>query len=293
MPAYRQQRIFYPLLAWIISAGNPAWILVVLILLNYIGLCAIAWIGGAFAVSTGRHALWGLAFSLYPGFIFTLSRDLTEIVASSLLLAGLLLSHQSRSGLSVMCLTLSVLARETTLILTVAILLSKALSSPKSGERKNVLLHTIPVVVYTAWRAYLRWAWAGFRDIPVFGGAIGMPFGGISNLWFRAIANPESSLVIWCAETCLLAFLVVRSLQIFNQHPEFRAEKIALLLYVALAVCLTPPFWVEDQAFLRISTEIFLIGSLAMLLDRTSIPKAIAISWIVAAAFTFGWRVEW
>jgi hypothetical protein len=98
---------------------------------------------------------------------------------------------------------------------------------------------------------------------------------------------------MWCAETCLLAFLIVRSLQIFQQHPEFGAEKIALLLYVALAVCLTPSFWVEDQAFLRVTTEIFLIGSLAMLLDRTSIPKAIGIFWILAAAFTFTWRVEW
>src|SRR5215467_2877855 len=120
-PAYRQQRILYPLLAWIASAGNPTWVPVVLILLNYIGLCAIAWISGAFAMAAGRHALWGLAFSFYPGFIFTLSRDLTEIVASSLLLAGLLLLHQSRNGFSALCFTLAVLARETTLIMSVAI----------------------------------------------------------------------------------------------------------------------------------------------------------------------------
>jgi hypothetical protein len=293
MPAYRQQRILYPLLAWIASAGNPARVPVVLILLNYIGLCAIAWIGGTFAMAASRHSLWGFAFSLYPGFIFTLSRDLTEIVASSLLLAGLLRLHQSRNGFSVICLTLSVLARETTLIVPVAILVRKVLSYPKASKRRDVLLHTIPIVVYATWRAYLRWAWTGVRDIPIFGGAIGLPFGGLTNLWFRAIANPESSLVIWCAETCLLAFLAVRSLQILHQYPEFSAEKIALLLYLALAVCLTPSFWVEDQAFLRVTTEIFLIGSLAMLLDRTSIPKAIGLSWIMAAIFTFGWRVEW
>jgi hypothetical protein len=293
MPAYRQQRILYPLLARIASAGKPALVPVVLILLNYIGLCAIAWIGGAFAINAGRHALWGLAFSLYPGFIFTLSRDLTEIVASSLLLAGLLLLHRSRTGWSVMCLTLAVLGRETALIFTVAILVTKALSSPKASKRRDVLLHVIPVVVYVTWRAYLRWVWIGVRDIPIFGGAIGVPFSGISNLWVRAIADPASSPVIWCVETCLLAFLVVRSLQMFHQHPEFRAEEIALLLYVGLAVYLTSLFWVEDQAFLRVTTEIYLIGSLAMLLDRTAIPKAIGIAWIVAAAFTFRWRVEW
>src|SRR5262249_21275645 len=155
------------------SAGNPRRVPVVLILLNYIGLSALAWIGGAFAIAAGRHALWGLAFSLYPGFIFTLSRDLTEIIASSLLLAGLLLLHQSRNGFSVMCLTLAALARETTLIMSVAILATKALSYPKGSKRRDVLLHVIPVVVFAIWRAYVRSVWSGVRDIPIFGGAIG------------------------------------------------------------------------------------------------------------------------
>jgi hypothetical protein len=71
------------------------------------------------------------------------------------------------------------------------------------------------------------------------------------------------------------------------------AERIALAVYTALAVCLIEPFWVEDQAFLRICTEIFLLGSIAFLLDRTRASLAIHLLWITAAAFTIGWRVEW
>jgi hypothetical protein len=293
MPSYRQQRILYPLLVWIASAGNPAWVPVVLIFLNYIGLCVIAWVAGAFALSVGRHVLWGLAFSLYPGFIFTLSRDLTEIVASSLLLGGMVLMHQSHHRLSATCLSLSVLARETTLIFPAVVLVRMVLSQSKARDRRDGLFYAIPLGMYAGWRLYLRWVWGGFQDLRIFGGAIGLPFAGVFDLWSRAVATPSLSLVIWCAETCLLAALVIRALQIFREHPEFSAEKIALVLYAVLAIFLTPSFWVEDQAFLRVTTEIFLMGSIAMLLDRTRLPRAICLSWIMAAAYTFGWRVEW
>src|SRR5215467_16340829 len=39
-PAHRQQRILYPLLAWLISAGKPTGVPAALILLNYAALCA-------------------------------------------------------------------------------------------------------------------------------------------------------------------------------------------------------------------------------------------------------------
>ena len=35
---------------------------------NVIAVAALGWIGGRYAQSLGRHALYGLLFGLYPGF---------------------------------------------------------------------------------------------------------------------------------------------------------------------------------------------------------------------------------
>jgi hypothetical protein len=206
-PAHRQQRILYPVLAWLVSGGNPARVPAALILLNYAGLCAIGWLGGTLAVNAGRHALWGLTFSLYPGFIFSLSRDLTEIIASSFLMAGLLLMHRSQDRFSAACLTAAALARETTLVIPAAIVLREGFFRKNKKRTDDVVYYLIPLALYAAWRTYLHKAWTGFRDVRIFDGAIGRPFSGLYDLWHRAIAMPGRETILWCAETVCSAFL--------------------------------------------------------------------------------------
>ena len=94
-PSRRQQRLLYPILVWILSVGNPTGVPALLILVNLAGLGMIGWIGARLALQMGRHALWGLLFSFYPGFLVSLSRDLSEIVASTLLLLGILFMTRS------------------------------------------------------------------------------------------------------------------------------------------------------------------------------------------------------
>jgi hypothetical protein len=76
-------------------------------------------------------------------------------------------------------------------------------------------------------------------------------------------------------------------------HTGFEAETIALMLCTVIALCLTQKYWIEDQAFLRASTEILLFGVVALLLDRSGISIATSTMWILATIFTAGWRVEW
>src|SRR5206468_13025460 len=90
VPPLRHQRILYPLLTWILSLGRPSLVPMVLVLINFIALCVMGWIGGAFSQSLKQHALWGVFLPLYPGFLLVLSRDLVEILEVSLLLGSLL-----------------------------------------------------------------------------------------------------------------------------------------------------------------------------------------------------------
>ena len=95
-PPYQQQRLLYPLIVRLLSLGRPSLVPPLLILVNFLALCPLGWVGGAYSQSLGRHALWGIAFALYPGFLLSLSRDLTEVLEVSLLLSGLLLLRRQR-----------------------------------------------------------------------------------------------------------------------------------------------------------------------------------------------------
>ena len=88
-PAYRQQRIFYPFLVWMFSGGGRFGVPLQMIVVNFVALIWIGWIGANFAQRVHRHAWWGLLFPLYPGFILSLSRNLTEILQTALLLSAL------------------------------------------------------------------------------------------------------------------------------------------------------------------------------------------------------------
>jgi len=78
-PAYRQQRILYPALAWLLGRVLPLpW---AMLLVNYAALVAIGWLGVSHTTRTGRSPEWGLLFVLWPGFLVSLTRALTEPLA--------------------------------------------------------------------------------------------------------------------------------------------------------------------------------------------------------------------
>ena len=88
--SYRYTRIGYPVLAWIFSLGQHQLVPVVLVVLNLLGVAAMAMLGGVFARQSGRHALWGLAFAAYFGLVISVGRDTAEPLAEACLLGGLL-----------------------------------------------------------------------------------------------------------------------------------------------------------------------------------------------------------
>ena len=123
-PAHRQQRILYPFIVWLISCGHAAYVPFLLIVVNLGALCLIGWFGGVYAQTMKRHALWGLVFSLYPGFILSLARDLTEILEIAMLMGGLLFIRKGRQVFAAIFLTLAVFAKETALLVPMVLFIS-------------------------------------------------------------------------------------------------------------------------------------------------------------------------
>jgi len=128
---YRYTRIGYPILAWIFSLGQHQLVPVVLVVVNLLGVAAMAVLGGMFARDAGRHALWGLAFVAYFGLVISVGRDTAEPVAETCMLGGLLAYRRGGTRMYLLATALfayGAITRETILFAPAAIAVTRLIA---------------------------------------------------------------------------------------------------------------------------------------------------------------------
>ncbi len=232
-PAYRQARIIYPLLARLFSLGQIVYVPFALVFVNYIALCLIAWLGARFAQMVHLHGLWGLAFALYPGFLFTLSRDTTEIVAMAFLLAAILYLHQQRQYLSGVFFVLAFLTRETTLVVS-GILLVTIIFTRKRQDFWNLWFPTlIPAISYVFWRVLVGNNWSGqvIRVIH-FSDGFGIPLLGLFRFVYSIIPPANFIHSIWLIEVLFLGIFALVIVLTLSRSKSQLVIKISWCIYV-------------------------------------------------------------
>jgi hypothetical protein len=120
VPAYRYQRILYPLLAWLFSGGQPGVLPWTLILINLAaivaGTCAVEQLLRGFGV----NRWYALAYGLYGGQLIALRTDLNEPLALALVSAAMLGWHRDRRWLAAVLFALASLTKETSLVFVAA-----------------------------------------------------------------------------------------------------------------------------------------------------------------------------
>ncbi len=265
-PAYRHQRIAYPLLVWIFSVGKPEYVPAMMILVNYFFLCGIAWLGGWYAKAFNVSALWGMILPLYPGFLLTLSRDLTEITGAFFIVASLVLLKKNKPIAAAAVLSIGVLARETALLVALGSALVYFCDMFKRSSRTSVpgYFFLAPVLCYCLWQLLLFFYWGVF---PAAGGAhnLGLPFVGI----FRYVSElfPPASAVagLYCFELIFTGCGLVAAAIALRSSAADLHIKISWLLYSLLIVLLTQLIWCEDWAFMRAYTECGILSAIIVL----------------------------
>jgi hypothetical protein len=280
-PAYRQQRIVYPLLARLLSLGRPAAVPAALVLVNLLGLCGIAYLGATYAQGAGRNALWGVALALYPGFLMTLSRDTVEIVAAFFLIAFIVAMQRERSFLAGTCLALAVLAKETTLLAAAAVGIVAVIETIRTRQLRPFdrwLPALLPPVAYVLWQLWLAntWRMASVTG-HTFTNNIGLPFAGLIGFG-RALWPPPGHVErVWLVEVALLALFIGACLLALRRSAAEPHVKVGWLLFLALAVSLTRTVWVEDWAYLRVLAEVYLFGAVILLASESPLRRAVLV----------------
>lgn len=268
LPAYRQQRILYPLFGWAAALGDERRVPAALALVNVLAVFGLGWVGGALARSAGRHALWGTLFVAYPGIAVTLRSDLTEAVGAVFVLGGLLLMRSAHTARGSVALTLAALARETTLLVPAAVALTRVLRAPRSVG--GWLPLALPGVVAIAWQAVVILRW---RSIPAAEGvtALDPPFLGLfAAAWLNVERLPADRLVIWAAMLAFVLAMVVVGARALATASEIAHERAAWYGYAALATVLEANIW-ANEAMLRSLTELGMLTALLALAASASL----------------------
>ena len=268
VPALRHQRILYPLLSKALSLGSPRLLPWAMLAVNLAALCLLGWLGGLFAQSLRKHALWGVFTATYPGSLLTLTRDLVELTEVTLIVGSLLLLRRGRHVPATLLLVLALLAKETALLVAAGAALAYAADGLRGrGGRVRWHYFAAPLAVFVLWQAILFYNWG---EVPVFAGRInlGAPLKGFAGLFAYAAEyqTPLQRRVL--PELLYLVAFASAVLYCLRAGLADAHEIIAWLLYGALALLLSRAVWVEDWTFLRAVTEFCVVGALVLVGGR-------------------------
>lgn len=269
----RAARIAYPFLVWVVALGGSAalvpWSLV---LVNVAGLGALGFVGGLFARQAGRSALWGLLISGWAGFVFTLARDLGEIVAACGLAAGLLAVRRGAVGPAVAAFSIALLARETTLIVVAALAAVLLLQRIRAGAPGHA---PAPATMHVTWivpaAVFMAWQLVCLRttgELPILvsleGHAVDPDVG----------SRPGDGEGAWLGLSLRLAMLKLAQLAVvivvavlvplaWRRGSTPQHEMVAWILTAVVAVRVLPLVW-NDWAGFRGLSELHVLGGVAI-----------------------------
>jgi hypothetical protein len=259
----RRARIGYPALAWAASAGQPGGVPWALIALNLASVAVLAFLGGLAARESGRHALWGLLVVAFPGFVFTVARDLSEVLAATLVLAGLLLYRRDRPGAAGALLALAVLTRESTALVVAALALVWVL---RNRRARDALAWVLPAAAFTAWEAFV-YVDVGALPVVANRGNLAPPFAGLAPEFVDWLADPTSNdVVLRLGIFAVLIWVLVLAAGSLRRSRARTHEKAAWAADVALAICLSDAIYFDPADF-RVLGELWVLTILVLLGD--------------------------
>jgi len=268
-PAYRQQRILYPVLAWLLPLGRPALVPAALIAVNFLALCLIAGVGAALAHSFQRPSWWGALPALCPGFVVTLALDLTEIVELTLVLVGVWLLLRQRHVGAALCLTLAVLTRESALLVPVAPRAGVGARPPprrRATAASGALRGADRDLCRLARAALVALAEPAVSGQTVATSGCHLPASRNTSAGLAPWSRPADA--VWLLEMLALVMFGLGVLAALRERRSPLWLCLAWLLYSLLLACLGTSVWGEDIGSLRAITEWYVLGT--VLLMRSS-----------------------
>lgn len=253
-PAYRYQRILYPLLARCLALGMPKLIPWAMLAINLAALAAGTYFTEKLLEHFGARRVYSLAYGLYPGLLLSVRLDLNEPLAHALVQAGIYAHQRRKPLLGAALLGAACLAKETVLPFVAAYGLAFALSREWRRLGEMAALGLAPEAILQLW---LRLRLGAFGLGSGGAGATPfslVPFGGLAAV---ASVNPRA-LALWLAVLGPPVILPTLGILAVSGRDLLAGRKHPLVLCALLNALVIPflPFstWREFLAMLRVTT---------------------------------------
>jgi len=239
VPAYRYQRIVYPIVARVLALGHAAWVPWTLILVNIMALTAGVWLTEAILQHFGVSRWYALIYGLSAGTLMAVRLDLTEPLAYALAQAGVLLALKDRWRWAAVMLALAALTKEMTLAVAAGVGLVYLF---QRQWPKLLAFGAIVLLPFAIWQMVL-WQWFGQPGLGS-GGALATPFEivPLRGLWSLAFLDLRVFLLFAAIMIPLAVIPAVLSLWAAGRQVWRRVIDIPtmVLLLSALLVLITP-----------------------------------------------------
>lgn len=171
VPAYRYQRILYPMMARLLAGGDPRWIpwtlIVIAVAAHTAGTLAVT----ALVAGYGQPTRYALAYGLWAGLVAAAALDLHEPLAYALVAGAWLARRNRRNVLGAGLMGLALFAKETSLVFWGA-WLAADLVTP--GARRHAAWLALAAAPFGLWQIWL-WRFFGSPGLAS-GGAYATPF---------------------------------------------------------------------------------------------------------------------
>jgi len=316
-PAYRQQRIVTPALAWAVALLPGVSTMLALLLVNLAALVRAAGYASRLAVQAGRRPAWGLLLAFPACMPISLGRDLTEPVAWAAVLAGLCYARDRRWPPAAAALTVAVLARESSLVVVAGLAAGEAIrllrartpaANPadppaaaaaggapdgRAGPAGTLGLAwlAVPIAAGAAWQLVLLAVWG---TLPLRSGGAGnlgsLPLLGVlGSLGADVPGSAAVQVAVVGARLGTLALLGYAAVALLRRRGRLTAgEAVGWLLSAALALSLRG--WSTDVQFLRAANEAIGLSVLVALGDGSRLgrlARQLAAGLVVAVALEY------
>jgi hypothetical protein len=281
-PALRHQRILLPAVTWLVAQGDPGLSAVVMLTLNLLAVSACALAGAALLSDRGLSPWPALLLAFYPGFAISVERFLSEPMSAALLLSSLLLLTRKHLLMGGIALALAVVARETALVAALAMALAwctqVVLRRGFSGWRAPGPLFWAPAIaVYFAWQTWLWITWQASVFSTATPQTLGWPLIGL-------VESLKAMLVQFDAMNayflCMLLIVLIWTLLVAKSARNSTGPWPWMwLAYLVFATLLGKAIWDNSPGFLRVTTELNLLGMVLYLLSRKIARRWVFATW--------------
>jgi hypothetical protein len=258
VPAYRYQRILYPIFARILSLGQVTWIPWTLIVINILSQVVGTALLCVFLNSFEVPVRYSLIFGLWAGTVIGVGTDLYEPLTYSLVIGAVLARSKEKQWLSSILISGSLFAKETAILFWAAFLISDLIQKKRL---KEILFILVPIIPYGLWQGWLYFQFGAFGLGS--GGAMATPFEWIPYGGFIRIGSAGIKVLVLFSfifgPTIILPNLwgTIKSLQmLLRGNLEF--ESWTLLLHTLFITFLPFSTFREPLGLVRVSTGMLL-----------------------------------